>query len=107
MSSIRDDIFAACPEVTPVPFDVPEWGRTVHVRPMTGDELVTLFTSSKAGDRDPLLLTIYSVCDEAGAFVFSPADLPELRKRSGVPFLRIAHKAIEINGLKDADAKND
>lgn len=104
---LRDDIFAI-DDLKPQPVEVPEWGRTLYVRAMSGadrDEWETLCWSKKDGEpltaKVRLTLMILCTVDEHGEPVFSRDDIEKLAKKNYRAMKRLIDVARELNGFGD------
>lgn len=92
---------------------VPEWGGTVRVRGMTGDErdafevgLALAREASSAQLTDAHIrarLVALTVVDESGARLFSEADIPLLGRKSAAPLDRLYEAAQRLSRLRAAD----
>jgi hypothetical protein len=113
MSLSKDAILAADDaKVTPV--EVPEWGGSVNVRVMSGVQL-DAFQNCVAGARDKsgaingrglrAALVALAACDDAGAALFTEADIPALEVKSGVALQRVFDAAAKLNGLTKDEAE--
>jgi hypothetical protein len=102
----------AQPDLQPEPVVIPEWGGvTVYVKPLDGFETARLFSGADGGNpaRDLVRLAVFTATNADGSPVFTEDDIPALRKKPQVPFVRIADKALILNRLAGdgADPKND
>ena len=96
---------------------VPEWGgKVVRLKEMSGAVRDAFETSAfiereaaKKEGRNPknvrARMAVFSIVDEAGALVFTEADIPALSEKSGKALDRIWDKAQELNRLSAAEAK--
>lgn len=108
--ALRDLILGAA-DLKPVAEVVPEWGATVYVRPMSSterdafdieqyaalDALRAMGGKYLPGFRARLL--VRTLCDEAGAALFTPADIPALDAKSAAVLDRLYVVAQRVNGL--------
>jgi hypothetical protein len=113
----KDQILKAKPQLKEV--EVPEWGGTVYIRPITLQEqakladIGTKYEKSSVLDRMKnctLRLIQWAVCDDAGNPMFEEADLVPLMKLSASACLRLqdailAHSALSEESRKEI-AKN-
>ncbi|GAB3856580.1 hypothetical protein GCM10029963_53190 [Micromonospora andamanensis] len=92
--------------------DVPEWGGTVRVKAMTGEERDKFEAASLKGkgkNRDVNLanlrarLVAASVVDEHGQPLFHPYDVVALGKKSAAALGRVYDVAQRLAGLTDED----
>jgi len=95
--------------------DVPEWGGTVRIRCMTGNERnayeVEVLSAHNANDHGRLAalrhkLLAYTVIDERGERIFSDEDLEALGGKSKDVIERLFEVAQEVSGL-NGDAVED
>lgn len=94
----------------PVKVDVPEWGITLYVRAMGGDERDHLEISSMTDRKNGTLLSnirakllVLTVCDENGELVFSRDDVEALGKKSAKALNRLYAVASVLNDFTKAD----
>jgi len=93
---------------------VDEWGGTVRLRSLAGDEVVK-FVQELSDDpaqknNSAVQIVLLSAVDESGARLFTVDQLEALRKKSFRAILRLQKVALEINGLSEAETaatKND
>jgi hypothetical protein len=112
--SLKDDIFAA-PDLKPEPLDIPEWGKRVWVRSMTGEqreEFEDALDKHRNKDGELIrkgiyraMLAVFVVCDEAGNLVFAEADAIVLARKGVKPLMRVQAKANQLNALTADDVK--
>ena len=104
----REQILAASPRLKEV--EVPEWGGSVFIRPLTIHEqakLADLGTKYEKGtvvDRMKnctMRLVQWSVCDERGGTMFEAADLEPLMAKSASAFLRLQDSILALSGLTE------
>lgn len=85
--------------------DVPAWGGSVRVRTMTGqerDEFRAAIATDEGGTpvgKFAAALLVVTVVDEAGARLFSAADMDALQKKSAASLDAPATVAMRLNGL--------
>lgn len=95
MALNRDEILAAN-DVEIHEVEVPEWGGSVLVRPLTAGD------ASKLGDEaTTAVLVALSCVDEDGETLFTEDDIPALEKKSLAALKRVVEVVVEINGLTD------
>jgi len=89
--------------------DVPEWGGSVLVRGMNGeerDEIEGLFMAAQKKD-DMRGIRAKLVCmvatDDAGNSIFNPEDAEELGKKSGKALDRLFTVALRLSGMSPDD----
>jgi hypothetical protein len=95
---------------------VAEWGGTVCVRPLTGDQMDEWEELNRRRARSPEGLTLkglraslISMCivDPAtGELMFGPSDIEALGKKSGKAVQSIFNICAEICGFTDADIES-
>lgn len=90
--------------------DVPDWGGSVLVKVMTGAEREALEQQwrdrarlGQLGQHQRALLVVATVVDEAGAPLFTPADVESLSQRSAVALDVVASVALRLNRMRDSD----
>ena len=90
--------------------EVPEWGGSVFIRPLTIHEqakladLGTKHEKSSVVDRMKnctMRLVQWSVCDERGGTMFEAADLEPLMAKSASAFLRLQDSILALSGLTE------
>lgn len=96
------------------PLDVPEWGGTVYVRTLTGNEIdrlqATMQQTNGKSRRQNLdnfraRLAIATVCDENGGDLFQVGDVAALALKSAKPLTRVFNLAIKLNGISEDDVE--
>jgi hypothetical protein len=97
------------------PIEVPEWGGSVRVRMMSGDERDSweAWNASRKTEADPrgnylgwrAALLVRTACDEKGTLLFAPGDVAWLGKKSGEAMDRVVDVAIVLNKLGAAAAE--
>jgi len=104
----KEAIFAAEDSDT-ITLDVPEWGGSIRLRPMTGQqraewEYWATKRADKNGDSDfrgiRERLIISCVVDDDGKPLFDAGDLDELAQKNAMVLDRISDKCQEISGMK-------
>jgi hypothetical protein len=112
----KEQILAAN-DAAPVPVEVPEWGGTVYVRPMSAGErdrwegeLIERTEKRKesivkATENMRAVFLAKCLCDESGALLFGPEDIEALAGRSYRAVDRAFEAAQSINGLSEADVE--
>lgn len=108
--SLRDQILSAS-DLKPVAEIVPEWGVTVYVRPLSASDRdafdIEQFEAmdavrAKGGKyvgQFRARLLVRALCDESGAALFTPADIPALDAKSAAVLDRLYVVAQRVNGL--------
>jgi len=80
--------------------EVPEWGGSVRLVQMTAAESLAFMkeTDTQAGAENGIFLMLsYSARDEAGARVFTPEDVEELKKKNFNVLNTLQRKCIALN----------
>lgn len=107
----RDQILAADDRKSEV-VQVPEWGGSVTVAAMSGaarDAWEASLVIRKGTKVEPNMqnmrarLVAACVVDEAGALMFSSADVEALGQKSGAALERVCKVAQRMNALTDGD----
>ena len=112
MTLTKQQILSTSPRLKEV--DVPEWGGSVFVRPLTIHEqakladLGTKYEKSSVVDRMKnctLRLVQWSVCDEQGNPLFEASDLEPLMSKAASAFLRLQDAILALSGLTEESRK--
>lgn len=92
--------------------EVPEWGGTVRIRPLTGAQR-DAFESATIEQRgkNPTVnlknlrarLVAASACDEKGRLLFTEEDVAALGRKSAKALNRVFEAAQKLSGLTDED----
>jgi len=102
-----DDILNAEDLIT-VDVEVPEWGGTVRLRSLSGDQVakfIELTQDSTQRDSSTRIL-VMSAIDEEGKQLFTEEQIKTLQKKSFRAVIRLQEKALEINGMSpEAEVK--
>lgn len=116
----REDILEA-DDIEKREVEVPEWGGTVIVRGLTGEERDDFEAEFAEYDPDSSLIEVEGerqkinlknararlvarcVVDEDGGRVFSDDDVRRLAKKSGKALDRVYDVAQELSGIREAD----
>lgn len=102
----KAQILAVSPALREV--EVPEWGGSVMIRPITLGEQAQLadlgarFEKKSTLERmknGTLKLIQWSVCDEKGERLFSEEDVSALIDKSASAFLRLQDEILSLSGL--------
>ena len=103
----KSDILAA-QDVAHVDVAVPEWGGSVRVKMLSGTErdafemmLRDRAKLGQLGENYRALLVAYAAVDEAGAFLFTLADIEALGAKSAKALDRVVEAAQALNKLTD------
>ena len=108
----REQILTASPKLKEV--DVPDWGGSVFIRPLTIHEqakladLGTKHEKSSVVDRMKnctLRLVQWSVCDDRGNPLFEAGDLEPLMSKAASAFLRLQDAILALSGLTEESRK--
>jgi hypothetical protein len=85
---------------------VPEWGGSVLLRPLSAAEALQFAEATEQDRRAALVrVVILSVVDEAGNRLFTDADAEWLAAKNFRALLRIQEAVLELNGLGDVAVK--
>ena len=112
MTLTKQQILSTSPRLKEV--DVPEWGGSVFIRPLTIHEqakladLGTKYEKSSVVDRMKnctLRLVQWSVCDEQGNPLFESGDLEPLMSKAASAFLRLQDAILALSGLTEESRK--
>ncbi len=112
MTLTKQQILSTSPRLKEV--DVPEWGGSVFIRPLTIHEqakladLGTKYEKSSVVDRMKnctLRLVQWSVCDEQGNPLFEAGDLEPLMSKAASAFLRLQDAILALSGLTEESRK--
>ena len=112
MTLTKQQILSTSPRLKEV--DVPEWGGSVFIRPLTIHEqakladLGTKYEKSSVVDRMKnctLRLVQWSVCDEQGNPLFEAGDLEPIMSKAASAFLRLQDAILALSGLTEESRK--
>ena len=112
MTLTKQQILSTSPRLKEV--DVPEWGGSVFICPLTIHEqakladLGTKYEKSSVVDRMKnctLRLVQWSVCDEQGNPLFEAGDLEPLMSKTASAFLRLQDAILALSGLTEESRK--
>ena len=100
----------AAQDIETVDVDVPEWGGTVRLRAMSGEEAAK-FVDSLGGKTSTSAVKVVMLCaiNEKGDPLFSEEQLELLKKKSLRAILRLQKEVLRINGMSEeaaAETKN-
>lgn len=110
----RDDILSVDDKVFE-DIEVPEWGGTVRVRGMSGqqrDDYEASIIQQNGNDRKVNLsnarakLVARCLVDEGGALLFTSDDVRALGRKSARALERVFDKARELSGMSEQDVEN-
>lgn len=106
------DLIKQAEDIAREPVEVPEWGVTVWVRTLSGDDRdafehwVAVRRQEADGERDRFdargfraMVAIFSTTDEAGNRLFTTADADWLGQKSGEALDRIFTAADRLSGF--------
>ena len=93
--------------------DVPEWGGTVKIKPLTSQERDAFemqFGGSKKNKSKAYVnirakLLVKCIVDEKGQTIFMETDIEELGKKSAAATDRVFERAMSMAGLGEDDIK--
>ena len=109
MGLTKEQILGTKPVLKEV--DVPEWGGSVWIRPVTLDEQGKLadagmkFEKANPSARlrgTTVKLVIWVTSDQDGNSLFAEADQPKLMEQPASVFLRLQDAILELSGLTEA-----
>lgn len=99
---LRESILGA-EDCRPEAVAVPEWNATLHVRPLTGLELLRFeeWTEATKCDQTTKMarLVVLCVVDEAGGQLFKDGDEQLLARKSGTALMKVFLVAARLNGM--------
>lgn len=110
----REQIIQA-PDLKTVEVEVPEWGGSVLMREMNGEERIQfedaykrLMADSERSDSDKAIQTMAllvstMIVDDAGEHVFAPDDAALLAKKSSGVLVRLTAAAKKLSSISEAD----
>lgn len=109
MTLTKDQILAASPKLKEV--EVPEWGGSVFIRPVTLEEQAKLADLGAKHEKSSAAIRIrhctlsllqWTMCDEEGKPLFTGEDLAGLMtKSSASAFLRLQDAVLKFSGLTE------
>ena len=108
MPLTKQQILSTSPRLKEV--DVPEWGGSVFIRPLTIHEqakladLGTKYEKATVVERMKnctMRLAPWSVCDEQGNPLFEASDLEPLMSKAASAFLRLQDAILALSGLTE------
>ena len=109
MTITKEQVLATKPALKEV--EVPEWGGSVWIRPVTlGEQGKLADAGHKFEKADPsarlkgttVKLVIWVVSDENGMPLFADTDLPKLMDQPASVFLRLQDAILELSGLTES-----
>ncbi len=115
MTGLTKEQILAVQDVQPVAVEIPEWGGTVYVRPMSAGErdrwegdLLERSEKRKEGVAKAVenLRAVFlskCLCDQDGKLLFGPDDIEALSGKSYRAVDRAYEAAQSLNGLSEAD----
>jgi hypothetical protein len=112
MTLTKQQILSTTPRLKEV--DVPEWGGSVFIRPLTIHEqakltdLGTRYEKGSVVDRMKnctLRLVQWSVCDGEGNPLFEAGDMEPLMSKAASAFLRLQDAILALSGLTEESRK--
>ncbi len=101
-----DDIFAVA-DVHVEEVEIPEWGGSVFVRSMTGEE-ASKFSEMVAKDKTDAMtkaIVLVTVKEDGISPLFTEDAVSRLRKKSLSALMKLQNRIIKMNGLRDEDVK--
>ncbi len=118
MTGLTKEQILAVQDVKPVAVEVPEWGGTVYVRPMSAGERdrwegelldrseMRKESIAKAVEDLRAVFLAKCLCDQDGTLLFGSEDLKALSGKSYRAVDRVYEAAQTINGLSEADVED-
>ncbi len=113
MTLSKEQILAASPKLKEV--EVPEWGGSVFIRPVTLEEQGKLADLGAKHEKSSAAIRIrhctlsllqWTVCDEEGKQLFTAEDLAGLMSKSSASaFLRLQDAVLKSSGLTEESRK--
>lgn len=101
----KEDILGAS-DLDRVEVEVPEWGGSVWIRPLTVAERAKTENAVKneSTGNDLFALTVsMAAVDEDGKQLFNKNDLHKLKEKNGAVVQRLYQKAVEINKVNEGN----
>lgn len=115
MTLTKEQIFSA-PDMQLEEVEVPEWGGSVFVRPMSGidRDAMEAFIIERNESLGPKAAVdqirpwciARTACDKDGKLIFTKDDIPEMNKKSGAALDRIFKVIRRLSGLMEDVKKN-
>ena len=105
--SLRDTILTADDLGSRI-VDIPEWGVTIELRGMTGEQRMKLWEATQAKTRTHFYADIMIACafdPESGKPVFDPADRDAIGGKSGAVLDRLTGVINELSGTSVEEAE--
>lgn len=102
----------AAEDIKTVDVNVPEWGGTVRLRTLTGEEAMRFAESVTGENRSESAVRIVGLCaiKDDGTPLFTEEQLTQLKQKSLRAIMRLQREAMTINGFTEEEAeaaKND
>lgn len=111
--SLRDEILS-CQDIQEKLIHIPQWGKDILVRGLTGDERANLLQNSidKKGnvnyrDMYPRLVVMAARDPETKDLIFLEGDMDALAGKNGAALETIAKTAMELSGLNEGEAEKN
>jgi hypothetical protein len=115
--SLKDQILAAN-DTKIEKLHVPEWGVDVYIRTLTGFEGDAFDASTRDSEGNRIAENFTAkycqlvMCDETGAQVFGPGDLPALSQKSNAALNRVFNAGLKLNrmsaeGIEEAEKNSE
>lgn len=112
MALTRDEILQGAPEAPWVEMEIPEWGGTFLLKPLTGaqaEEVVLLNLQAQQTGKllclrgMPARVTAWAVCREDRSPLFAVSDASALTDKHLQVCLRVYQRVLQVNGLNDGE----
>ena len=113
MALTKEQILSITPKLQEV--EVPEWGGSVFVRPVTLAEQAKLADLGVKYEKESVVVRMksitlqlvqWAVCDEDGHSLFEMKDIEALMNKSASAFLRLQDAILKFSGLTEESRKD-
>jgi hypothetical protein len=107
MALTREEILAVI-DRKPIEIDVPEWGGTVFVRPLSSPErarweAIVAGSANKTVDNAREVLAVLSLSDAEGNRLFTEEDVPQIAGKNAIALERIGLASMKLSKLRPID----
>ncbi len=103
--SLREQILAAADRPA-TPIEVPEWGVTVYLRPLSAADRIEIVGRITNGTVPFAVLVALGVFDADGSRVFTLEDLDALAEKRGEVIERLGRAVMRLNRMGEDDTKD-